>query len=63
MSLIERINNCTSDEEMSDFINNGVIKSFSNYKVANNKIELLGTNRSYVVGKYNSVEKENIVNK
>lgn len=46
-----------TDEEFLDFVNNGIIKSFDDYYMNGNQQEKTGTQRMYVVGKY-EIEKE-----
>ena len=47
-----------TNEEFFDFVNNGTIKSFDNYYMNGKEQEKTGTERMYVVGKY-EIEKEN----
>ncbi|MBR1936991.1 MAG: hypothetical protein IJ842_04775 [Bacilli bacterium] len=47
-----------TNEEFIDFINNGTIKSFDDYYMKNRQEEKNGSQRIYVVGKY-EIEKDN----
>ncbi len=45
-----------TNEEFLDFINNGVIKSFDDYFIADRQLEKTGKQRMYVVGEYEKKE-------
>lgn len=47
-----------TNEEFQDFLNNGVIKTFDEYYMRGKQIEKTGTQRMYVVGKY-EIENKN----
>ena len=47
-----------TNEEFLDFINNGTIKSFDDYYMRGRQPEATGTERMYIVGKY-EINKEN----
>ena len=47
-----------TNEEFLDFINNGIVKSIDNYYMKGKQQEKVGTQRMYIVGKY-EIDKEN----
>ena len=47
-----------TNEEFLDFINNGIVKSFDDYYMKGKHKEKTGTQRMYIVGKY-EIDKEN----
>ena len=47
-----------TNEEFKDFINNGVVKSFDDYYMKGKENKKIGTQRMYIVGKY-EIDKEN----
>ena len=47
-----------TNEEFSDFVNNGIVKSFDNYYMIGKQHKNTGTKRMYVIGKY-EIDREN----